>query len=217
MTGWMSRGSLLLALLPFSLGAEAPEGFRPIFNGQNLAGWHMSLTSHHGDTKEWRVFEGALVGKQDREGNGGILLTDEKLGDFEVYLEIKPDFGCDGGVFLRSTGSGQAYQVMLDYLAGGNLGGVFGEQLESLGEHRSDGWETVWKKDDWNSLRARIQGEAPHIEVWLNGSKITDFKDAENRLPRGATEGAIAVQVHGGDRCSPGLEHRFRNIAVREL
>jgi len=217
MTGWTSRAPLLLALLPCSLGAEAPEGFRPIFNGQNLAGWHMSLTNHHGDSKEWRVFEGALVGMQDREGNGGILLTDEKFGDFEVYLEIKPDFGCDGGLFLRSTGSGQAYQVMLDYLAGGDLGGVFGEQLESLGEHRSDGWERVWKKDDWNSLRARIQGEAPHIEVWLNGSKITDFKDTENRLPRGATEGAIAVQVHGGDRCSPGLEHRFRNIAIREL
>lgn len=217
MTGWMFRRRLLLALLPLSLGAEAPEGFRPLFNGQNLAGWHMSLTNHHGDTKEWRVFEGALVGKQDREGNGGILLTDETFGDFEVYLEIKPDFGCDGGVFLRSTGSGQAYQVMLDYLAGGNLGGVFGEQLQSPGEHRSDGWERVWKKDDWNSLRARIQGKAPRIEVWLNGSKITDFQDTENHLPRGATEGAIAVQVHGGDRCSPGLEHRFRNIAVREL
>lgn len=213
----MSRGPLLLALLPYALGAEVPEGFRPIFNGQNLAGWHMSLTNHHGDTKEWRVFEGALVGMQDREGNGGILLTDENFGDFEVYLEIKPDFGCDGGVFLRSTGSGQAYQVMLDYLAGGNLGGVFGEQLESLGAHESEGWESVWKKDDWNSLRARIQGEAPHIEVWLNGSKITDFMDTKNHLPRGATEGAIAVQVHGGDRCSPGLEHRFRNIAVREF
>jgi len=106
MTGWTSRAPLLLALLPCSLGAEAPEGFRPIFNGQNLAGWHMSLTNHHGDSKEWRVFEGALVGMQDREGNGGILLTDEKFGDFEVYLEIKPDFGCDGGLFLRSTGSG---------------------------------------------------------------------------------------------------------------
>lgn len=213
----MSRGPLLLALLPYALGAEVPEGFRPIFNGQNLAGWHMSLTNHHGDTKEWRVFEGALVGKQDREGNGGILLTDDRFGDFEVYMEIKPDFGCDGGVFLRSTGSGQAYQVMLDYLAGGNLGGIFGEQLESLGAHESDGWESVWKKDDWNSLRARIQGDVPHIEVWLNGSKITDFKDSKNHLPGGATEGAIAVQVHGGDRCSPGLEHRFRNIAVREL
>ena len=179
MTGWMSRGPLLLALLPYALGAEVPEGFRPIFNGQNLAGWHMSLTNHHGDTKEWRVFEGALVGKQDREGNGGILLTDDSFGDFEVYMEIKPDFGCDGGVFLRSTGSGQAYQVMLDYLAGGNLGGIFGEQLESLGAHESDGWESVWKKDDWNSLRARIQGDVPHIEVWLNGSKITDFKDTK--------------------------------------
>ena len=211
------RGCLLLALLPSQLGAQVPEGFRSIFNGRNLAGWHVSLTNHHGDTKEWRVFEGALIGKQDREGNGGILLTDQKYGDFEVELEIKPDFGCDGGLFLRSTGSGQAYQVMLDYLEGGDLGGIFGEQLESLGEHRSDGWERVWRKDAWNSLRVRIQGAAPHIEVWLNGTKITDFQDTRNRLPHGATEGAIAVQVHGEDRCRPGLEHRFRNIAVREL
>ncbi len=217
MTGFRYRRCLLLALVPYLLGAEVPEGFRSVFNGQNLAGWHMSLTNHHGDTKEWRVFEGALVGQQDREGNGGILLTDQKYGNFEVYLEIKPDFGCDGGLFLRSTGSGQAYQVMLDYLEGGNLGGIFGEQLESLGDQRSNGWERVWKKDAWNSLRARIEGEVPHIEVWLNGTQITDFKDTKNRLPHGATEGAIAVQVHGGDRCSPGLEHRFRNIAVREL
>jgi hypothetical protein len=33
----------------------------------------------------------------------------------------------------------------------------------------------------------------------------------------GAQDGMIAVQVHGGARCSPGLYHRFRNIAVKEL
>jgi hypothetical protein len=27
----------------------------------------------------------------------------------------------------------------------------------------------------------------------------------------------IAVQVHGGNRCKPGLFHRFRNIGVKEL
>ena len=203
-------------LFPCLLGAQVPDGFRAVFNGANLAGWHMSLTSHHGDTKEWRVYDGALVGKQDRAGNGGILLTDETFGDVEVYLEIKPDFGCDGGLFLRSSESGQAYQVMLDYLEGGNVGGVFGERLQDVETRDSEGWRKAWKEDAWNALRVWIRGEAPRIEVWLNGALITDFQDSANHLPNGATEGSLAVQVHGGSRCSPGLEHRFRNIAVRE-
>ena len=208
---------VVAAFVPCVLGAQVPEGFQSVFNGKNLAGWHMSLTSHHGDSREWRVYEGALVGKQDREGNGGILLTDGTYGDFEVYLELKPDFGCDGGVFLRSNESGQAYQVMLDYLVGGNVGGIFGEGLAGLGQVPSKGWEEVWKKDDWNQLRARIRGTVPRIEVWLNGTQIVDFEDTANRLPGGVAQGSIAVQVHGGESCSPGLEHRFRVIAVREL
>lgn len=210
-------GRLLLLLLPCLLGAQVPDGFRSLFNGRNLAGWHMSLTNHHGDTREWRVFEGALVGKQDREGNGGILLTDESFGDFELHVEVKPDFGCDGGLFLRSSDSGQAYQVMLDYLEGGNVGGVYGERLEGVEAKPSEGWQQAWKEDGWNTIRARIQGAAPRIEVWLNGAPIVDFRDTENHLPSGVTTGSIAVQVHGGARCRPGLEHRFRNIAVREL
>lgn len=208
---------VLLTIVPCLLGAQVPEGFEPIFNGSNLAGWHASLSSHHGDSREWRIFEGALVGQQDREGNGGILLTDEAYGDFELYLEVKPDFGCDGGVFLRSNESGQAYQVMLDYLDGGNVGGIFGEGLEGLGEVRSTGWSSAWKRDGWNALRIRIEGLAPRIEVRLNGTTILDFEDDRNRLPGEAATGSVALQVHGGDRCSPGLEHRFRNLSIRTL
>ena len=213
----MRTWRVFLAVLPGLAGAQVPDGFEPIFNGRNLAGWHMSLTNHHGDTNEWRVFGSALIGQQDRPGNGGILLTDETFSDFEIYLEIKPDFGCDGGLFLRSNSSGQAYQVMLDYLPGGNVGGVYGEGLKGLQAKRSEGWEEAWKKDGWNALRARIRGEVPRIEVWLNGKRIVDFQDSENRLPAGAREGSVALQVHGGDRCKPGLEHRFRRLAVRDL
>ena len=78
----------LLVLLPCLAAAQVPDGFEPIFNGRNLAGWHMSLTNHHGDTDEWRIFEGALVGKQDKPGNGGILLTDKTYTDFEISLEM---------------------------------------------------------------------------------------------------------------------------------
>ena len=78
-------------------GGSLPPGFTRIFNGQNLAGWHISMTNHHGQTREWRISDGMLTATQDSPGNGGILLTDEKYKDFEIYLEIKPDWGCDGG------------------------------------------------------------------------------------------------------------------------
>ena len=42
----------------------------------------------------------------------------------EITLEINPDWGCDGGLFLRSTEKGEAYQVLLDYLEGGIIGGI---------------------------------------------------------------------------------------------
>jgi len=208
---------VLLSLVAAGLQAQVPDGFQSIFNGRNIAGWHVSLTNHHGDTKEWRVFAGVLLGKQDREDNGGVLLTDEKYKDFEVYVELKPDFGCDGGLFLRSNNNGQAYQVMLDYLEGGNMGGVYGERLQGVERKASDGWEKVWKKDDWNSIRAQIVGEVPAIKVWMNGTLITEFQETENHLPGGASEGMVAVQVHGGKRCKPGLEHRFRNLAVKQI
>jgi hypothetical protein len=194
-----------------------PEGFTSIFNGSNLAGWHISMTNHHGNTREWRIIDGTLTGRQDPPGNGGILLTDKRYKDFEVYLEIKPDFGCDSGLFLRSNANGQAYQVMLDYLERGNVGGVYGERLEGVKAMPAQDWEKAWKKDDWNVLRARMEGNPPHIQVWLNGAKITDFQDTANHAAGGAEDGMIAVQVHGGQRWVEGGYHRFRNIAVKEL
>lgn len=192
------------------------SGFAPIFTGKDLSGWHISQTNHHGATPAWKVEDGAITGTQDRPGHGGILLTDKKYRNFEVSLEVRPDFSCDGGLFLRSTEKGEAYQVMLDYLDGGAVGGIYGERLEGV-RGVSPPWRDFWKTNQWNHLRARIEGDVPHIRVWLNGIPIVDWKDTENHLPGGATEGHIAVQVHGGNRWIPGGKHRFRNIQVREL
>ncbi len=212
--------SMLLLVVPLASDEHAgkiPAGFTSIFNGANLAGWHVSMTNHHGNTREWRVLEGNLTGRQSPPGNGGILLTDKRYKNFEVYLEVKPDFGCDSGLFLRSNAAGQAYQVMLDYLEGGNIGGIYGERLEGVERTPSQGWEDVWKKDDWNAIRARMAGNPPHITVWLNGKKITDFQDTANHAAGGAADGMIAVQVHSGKRWVADGYHRFRNIAVKEL
>jgi lysophospholipase L1-like esterase len=190
--------------------------FKPLFTGSDLSGWHISQVNHHGKTQSWKVENGAITGTQDKPGHGGILLTDRKFRNFEVALEISPDFGCDSGLFLRSSEKGEAYQILLDYLDGGAIGGVYGEKLEGVQTYVPN-WQEVYKRGEWNHLRARIEGDIPHIQVWLNGTKITDWRDTANHLPGGATEGMIAVQVHAGNRWVPGAKHRFRNIAVREL
>lgn len=194
-------------------GASA---FQPIFNGMDLTGWHISQVNHHGKTEGWRVENGVLTGTQDKPGHGGILLTGRNYRNFEVSLEVNPDYGCDSGLFLRSNEQGQAYQVLLDYLDGGVIGGVYGERLQGVKGYAPN-WQEIWKRGEWNHLRARIEGDVPHIQVWMNGIRITDWRDTGNHLAGGAVEGMIAVQVHGGNRWIPGGKHRFRNIKVREL
>ncbi|HBY61025.1 MAG TPA: DUF1080 domain-containing protein [Solibacterales bacterium] len=212
----MMRTALLTAFAALTFAA-VPAGFTPIFNGKDLTGWHISQVNHHGKTQSWVVENGVLSGTQDKPGHGGILLTDKRYKNFEVSIEIKPDFGCDGGLFLRSNEKGQAYQVMLDYLEKGDVGGIYGEGLKDVKGTRSNDYRKHWKTDDWNHIRARIEGEVPRIQVWLNGTQITDWTDTANHLVDGATDGMIAVQVHLGNRWVEGGRHRFRNIAVKEL
>ncbi len=223
---------ILLAFLSaaaLSIAADIPGGFTPIFNGRNLDGWHISQVNSHGNTKGWTVKDGVLMGTQDPPGNGGILLTDKTYKNFEISLEANPDWGCDGGLFLRSNEKGQAYQVMIDYLPGGLVGGIYGEGLKGVEEKTGTGdksgkdWAQYWKKGEWNLIRARIEGDVPHIQVWLNGHQIVDWTDSANHLTDGATKGMIAVQVHRNardwksQRWVPGGYHRFRNIAIKEL
>jgi 3-keto-disaccharide hydrolase len=249
-----------------------PAGFTPIFNGVNLEGWHVSRTNHHGITPDFHVMDGLIVGTQQPLGSGGILLTNQRYKNVEVYMEVKPDWGCDSGLFLRSDEAGNAYQVTLDYLPGGSLGSIYGEGLTGVGSAnaangnapgRGQGgqnaagrqggnaaaggrggqnasvntetvvggiplgqtqpvggspWMKVWKREEWNTVRARIEGDVPHITAWINGTQVLDFTDTANHASGGITSGYIGIQVHGGpQRWVPGGFWRWRVIAIRQL
>ena len=75
----------------------------------------------------------------------------------------------------------------------------------------------MWRRESWNSVRARIEGGVPHIQVWINGALIRDWRDTANHAAGGAADGMIAIQIHGGARALPGGFWRWRNIAVKEL
>ena len=219
------------------------SGFVSLFNGSSLDGWHVSSQTGHSRASNnqsggrWLVQDGAIVGSQDIPGNGGIILTDRAYGDFEVALEMNNDFVPDSGLFLRSTEKGQAYQYMIDYHAGGNLAGVYGEGL-SGGIHQRNfdfldkvteikphdcpfslpvkpaDWPRFWKHGQWNELRARIVGNPPKITTWIHGVRFMEFEDTEQRPP---DAGGIALQVHGGGGDLTKQFVRYRNIRVKAL
>ncbi|MDZ4702064.1 MAG: family 16 glycoside hydrolase [Rhodothermales bacterium] len=137
------KQSAALASLPALPAVLALPGSRPdeadfisLFDGETLAGWHKNPEKiWHGTGGRWVVEDGAIAGEQDppSSGNGGILLSDRKFGDFELLLEIKPDFGIDSGLFLRATDKGEGFQMMIDYLNGGVVGQLYGENIGGFG------------------------------------------------------------------------------------
>ena len=120
--------ALLLPMLDSARAAD--DDFKPIFDGKTLAGWHKNPERiGHGTGGSWVVEDGVIAGEQDPpgSGNGGILLTDEKFKDFELLIDMKPDWGVCSGLFVRSNDKGQCFQMMVDYHDRGNVGHIYGE------------------------------------------------------------------------------------------
>lgn len=215
---------------PIVKTGAVPDGFAPLFNGRDLTGWHVSRTTHHGTTPDVRVEDGAIVLRQHPYGQGGLLMTDRRFRDFELYLETRPDSGTNGGIFFRSSEGGSAYQVELEGGGAGGTGNLFGEMMRVSTPVQASGVQALWKQDDWNSFRIRVAGDVPRVALWINGVQLYDTQLGRNDLLGERTDGMIAFQAHwsstyGGvadafdmsRSWKPGAAHRFRNVAIKEL
>ncbi len=219
---------MLMLLNKMSL-AQMPEGFHSIFNGKNLDGWHISRTTHQGTTPDFRVEDGVMVVTQKPYGQGGVLLTDKKYKNFELYVEIKIDSFTNGGIFVRSSESGIAYQVELDENSG-TTGALLGERMQASKGAKAEDRSKVWKANDWNSFRIRMVGDTPRVTLWINDVQMWEVLQPKNDFIAGATEGMIGFQSHwtalyspasgtwnGLRLWAPGAMHRFRNIGVKHV
>lgn len=221
--------TLLLSVYAVTSTAQIPPGFKSIFNGRNLNGWHVSRTTHQGTTPDFRVQKGILSVTQKPYGQGGVLLTDKKYKNFELYLEAKIDSFTNGGIFIRSSESGIAYQVELDETSKGT-GSLLGERMQVSKGAKCIDRDKVWKQNDWNSYRIRMIGEIPQVTLWINGVQMWDVTQSRNDFIAGAVQGMIGLQSHwttlfsptvaewnGLTLWAPGAAHYFRNIAIKEL
>lgn len=206
-----------------------PAGFRALFNGKDLTGWH-GLNPHtvaklEGEKKEaslkqqreefpkhWHVENGELV----NVGTGPYATTDEDLGDIELRIEYKTVPHADSGIYLRGVPQVQIWDINQPSLPdkpdrnpNKGSGGLFNNTPKTPGR---DPLVLADKPfGEWNSFRIRQIGA--RTWVWLNdklvvdGAPLENYPDKAQPLP---AKGPVMLQTHGG-------EIRWRNIFVREI
>lgn len=212
----------LLVCCFFSCGAnqssntDIPEGYTSLFDGSTLKGWR-KLTEYSGEDGLWEVIDGAIAGDQYPDGKGGLLVTEKKYSDYEVIAEVKADYPIDSGLFLRVQGNVLSYQVTIDYRPDGEVGAIYCPGGGNFLKHFPEG-EKLWNKGEYNTVKARIEGQPPRIQVWLNDEQIMDYTDTKVddkfRVPE---TGYFGIQVHPGESWGEGKKVYFRKILIKEL
>ena len=222
--------TLLACLLTLPLFAEAlPEGFRALFNGKDLSGWHgfnphqglkltgekkaADLAKQRADFPlHWRVENGELV----NGGTGPYATTDEAFGDIELRIEYKTVAKADSGIYLRGNPQVQIWDLNQvfdpkkpDRKPHLGSGGLFNNTPGTPGR---DPLVIADKPfGEWNTFRIIQKGDV--TTVWLNGKLVVDHAKMENYSDRAQplpAKGPLMLQTHGG-------EIRWRNLFVKTL
>ena len=219
------------------------DGWRPLLNGTDLSGWKGQDANK---PNEWFATRGVVWNRfyrpkelSGRKGPGGTILngptgrtvnlvTDEKFGDTELYLEFMVPAGSNSGVYLHGL-----YEIQIFDSFGvvsptsSDCGGVYWRWIDNRGvggaapkinaSRRPGEWQSFWiwfraprfdasgkKTENARFLRVLHNGIPIHEEVELEGPTR-----AHMNIPEAATNPIMLQGDHG--------PVAFRNIYVRPL
>ena len=188
------------------------QAFASLFDGRSLEGWQ-------GAVDHYEVIDGAIRCKQ---GQGGMLLTDEEFANFIARVEFRLPPGGNNGLVIRSPGTGDAAYVAMTELQVLDNGHEKYAQLDPRQYHGSSYGMVAAKRGflrdtgQWNFQEVTVNGS--EIKVELNGHVILDTD-------------LSTVTEYMKDRPHPGKErasgyfgfagHRdpveFRNVSIKVL
>ena len=78
---------------------EQKDGWKLLFNGKDLTGWHSYLQKSPGNG--WQVQDNAIfINEDDKTANNIDLVTDEEFENFDLKLEFKTDTCANSGVLF---------------------------------------------------------------------------------------------------------------------
>jgi hypothetical protein len=175
MPALLSLTWILAALQGSTDGLAAWErqlGYRPLFDGATLAGWH-PFGKPGAPASGWTVEDGAL--HHPAGAGGGDLVSDERFADFELEFEWKVASGGNSGVKYRFRDERE-------------LGSVLGPEYQLLDDAAHPDAarpetsaaalyalfpaldKPLLPAGEWN--RARIVSRGERLEHWLNGKRV---------------------------------------------
>jgi len=219
---------------------ETAAGWKLLFDGHSLTGWHIFQGKSPAPTS-WHVEDGGLVnpkGNGRPNGSGGDLVTDGKYHDFEFRFEWRISPAGNSGIqyfideprkrtarmYRGDTGHspiGFEYQLLDDKKhpdakrGPTHMAGALYDLIPAVNK-------TLKPVGEFNEGRIIVSGQ--HVEHWLNGSKVAEcdldtdtFREAFAKSKFHVisdfgkkTKTSIALQDHG-------FAVAFRNLKIREL
>jgi hypothetical protein len=222
-----------LILLPAVALAEGEQedGFRPLFNGQDLSGW----TPPEGDNGHWRVVDGVIdydaaseSTQQDKN-----LWSNEEFGDFILKLDWRiketpslydvPVVLQDGSYLDDPVGNGKPLTIKMPNADSGiYLRGTGKAQVNIWCWPIGSGEVYGYRHSDENApdVRAGVtpRVNADHLTVIENNQMVLE----NAHLPGVPEQGKLALQHHGGRNADGTYKPasslvQFRNIWIKEL
>jgi len=193
----------LLLGIPFESRAdESAEGFVPIFNGVDFAGWNTA------NTNGYRVEDGKIIAHK------GNLVTEKHYRDFILRFEFRLPENGNNGIGIRNAmeiqvldDTGPKHKNIKPWQFHGSVYGIVPAKqgsLRPLGE--------------WNEQEILIKGN--HIRVTVNGQVVVDA-DLKEALARGPLDGKPHSELLSPSGPITLRGHNspveFRNLRVKEL
>lgn len=218
-----------LCRVSFAADLQVPDGFRALFNGKDMTGWHgmphfdprklaeLSDEDRAAKLKEWQqgvdehwsIKDGVVI----NDGFGPYLTSDENFTNYELLIDYKTVPIADSGIYLKTTPQVQIWdsteEKKFNLGADKGSGGLWNNSPGAPGKDPSVLADKPF--GEWNSFRILQIGA--RTSVWLNGKQVVDHAIMENYWDRAVPlfpSGQIQLQTHGG-------EIQWRNIFVREL
>jgi hypothetical protein len=207
--------------------AEKADGWRLLFDGQSLTGWHNFKKD--GVRPGWQVKDGALVCADPH--NAGDIVTTDKFGAFELQLDYNISEGGNSGIIYHVTDEGGAvwatgpeFQLEDNAKAADpqRCGWLYALYQPPVDEKTGKTLDATKPAGEWNHVRLVISPEKCVHEI--NGVKYFEYvigsEDFNARVAKSkfskmplfakADSGYLALQ---GDHGSVS----FRNIKIRPL
>lgn len=206
----------LAVLCPLPAAWSQTGDSRPLFNGEDLAGWHADVPAADGKADaapSFVVRDGMLVSLGNPPGH---LITDEKFENYRLDIEYRfPGEAGNCGVLVHSSTPRALYDMFPASIEvqmhSGNAGDFWciGENIkvENMADRRggapetwgggpSDSRRILNLTDDsenpvgeWN--RMVIEAVDDRVRVWVNGDLVNDGFACTAR------SGQIAIQAEG--------------------